>query len=268
MHHLFVLALVLFLFGGGIASGLSITYRDQLHFWWAVFHRQLREELNKLGHPRLPIIRRPLEHGDNVAFPAGLVAGLAPTSPAPAPASVPDVQHGAEYFAAELDADPEKFREDTEEIAKEIWRRHHERQLAETNALFDALTASMEGWEHPVTAADYHAAGARRPVSTLPGIQSPTMRALATFSPDTLIQVITEENQRPTVFSWSTGEYAMQSAPGGEVQVAEVEVMTEGWGRGLLASTKILVREKKLPPVTPRIDGRGVVRHRRRGKYR
>lgn len=154
------------------------------------------------------------------------------------------LDHGAESLAVMLAEEPEVWREDTDETARVIWEKYFDQQLADLNAQFDRLNAGYDP-SNPLPASYWPGT---RPVSSVPSVYV----AMSAFSPDATIQVISAELEaaaaRPTTFSWTTGEYAMQRAPGGHVQTT-----TNG------AATLVREAPARLKPST---HGRG--RHVRR----
>lgn len=154
------------------------------------------------------------------------------------------LDHGAESLAVMLAEEPEVWREDTDETARVIWEKYFDQQLADLNAQFDALNAGYDPL-NPVPASYWPGT---RPVSSVPSVYV----AMSHFDPNATIQVITAELEQaaatPTTFSWTTGEYPMQRAPGGHVQTATMGAAT-------------LVREAP-HRLKPSVHGRG--RHARR----
>lgn len=152
------------------------------------------------------------------------------------------LDHGAESFAANPGMFDEYEGGHREETARQFWNASFDWYIAHINQRFDALVEGL-----PTTGEDpfdpqYWPPVSAVPTSGLPGIagEPVTLERLATFSPDATIQIIEERNAEPTVFSWTTREYALVGASGA-VQVAQHGNVT-------------LVRER---------PKRGAARHRR-----
>jgi hypothetical protein len=132
------------------------------------------------------------------------------------------IDHGAESFAVQPDIFDEYHARHRDERARQLWNDGFDWYIAHLNEQFDALVADL-----PTTGEDpfdpaYWPPVSAVPTSGLPGLAGPpiTLERLGAFSPDAVIEIITERNAAPTVFSWTTREYAMIGGRGA-VQVAQ-----------------------------------------------
>lgn len=114
------------------------------------------------------------------------------------------LDHGAESLAVNA----RMWAESADDVASRIWRDGADWYIDNINERFDAIVAGL-----PRTADDPFESGYWPVVSAPPAPATTLLDRLSAFAPEATLEIILERNDVPTVFSWTTQEYATVPAP-------------------------------------------------------
>lgn len=118
------------------------------------------------------------------------------------------LDHGAESFATQLGL----FREDDDDVKAREWRAAFDAALHDLDARFAAIAVDLGDPLPPYWPSAAQFDDLVRSVAPVTGAPVPTYlttdEIAAVVGPEAVLEVIRREGEAPTVFSWTTSEYA------------------------------------------------------------